>query len=219
VGDQVIAIGNPFGLDRSVTAGIVSAVQRRIEAPNQLSIEHVIQTDAALNHGNSGGPLLSAQGDVIGVNAQIETGGSASQGNVGIGFAIPVNTVRDVAAKLIKEGKVEHPVLGIEGKTLIPSIAHLFHLPAQNGVLVVSVRPGSGAARAGLRGATNQVTVEGESWPAGSDLIVTADGQRVPTIERLVDVIAAKQPGDKLRLGLVRGSARMNITVKLGRQT
>ena len=219
VGDQVIAIGNPFGLDRSVTAGIVSAVQRRIEAPNQLSIEHVIQTDAALNHGNSGGPLLDAQGDVIGVNAQIETGGSASQGNVGIGFAIPVNTVRDVAAKLIKEGKVEHPVLGIEGKTLIPSIAHLFHLPAQNGVLVVSVRPSSGAAKAGLHGATNQVTVEGESWPAGSDLIVTADGQRVPTIERLVDVIAAKQPGDKLRLGVVRGSARMNITVKLGRQT
>jgi putative serine protease PepD len=219
VGDQVIAIGNPFGLDRSVTAGIVSAVQRRIEAPNQLSIEHVIQTDAALNHGNSGGPLLDAQGEVIGVNAQIETGGSASQGNVGIGFAIPVNTVRDVAAKLIKDGKVEHPFLGIEGKTLVPSIARLFHLPAPNGVLVVSVRPGSGAAKAGLRAATHEVTVEGESWPAGGDLIVKADGQRVPTIERLVDVIAAKQPGDKLQLGIVRGSERVDITVKLGRQT
>ena len=138
VGDQVIAIGNPFGLDRSVTAGIVSAVQRRIEAPNQLSISHVIQTDAALNHGNSGGPLLNAQGQVIGVNAQIETGGQ-TQGNVGIGFAIPINTVRDVVAELIKHGKVEHPFLGIEGKTLQPNIARLFHLPVTSGVLVASV--------------------------------------------------------------------------------
>src|SRR6185295_9403706 len=156
VGDQVIAIGNPFGLDRSVTAGIVSAVQRRIEAPNQLSISHVIQTDAALNHGNSGGPLLNAQGQVIGVNAQIETGGQ-SQGNVGIGFAIPINTVRDVVGELIKQGKVEHPFLGIEGKTLQPNIARLFHLPVTSGVLVASVRPGSGAAKAGLKAATNQV--------------------------------------------------------------
>ena len=166
VGDQVIAIGNPFGLDRSVTSGIVSAVQRRIEAPNQLSISHVIQTDAALNHGNSGGPLLNAQGQVIGVNAQIETGGQ-SQGNVGIGFAIPVNTVRDVVAGLIQRGKVEHPFLGIEGKTLQPNIGRLFHLPVTSGVLVASVRPGSGAAKGGLKAATNQVTVEGESWPAG----------------------------------------------------
>ena len=112
-----------------------------------------------------------------------------------------------------------HPFLGIEGKTLVPSIAHLFHLPASTGVLVVSVRPGSGAAKAGLHGATNEVTVEGESWPTGGDLIVEADGQRVPTIDRLVDVIAAKRPGDELRLGIVRGSERMDITVKLGRQT
>jgi len=218
VGDQVIAIGNPFGLDRSVTAGIVSAVQRRIEAPNQLAIAHVIQTDAALNHGNSGGPLLNAQGQVIGVNAQIETGGQ-SQGNVGIGFAIPVNTVRDVAAELIKNGKVEHAFLGIEGKTLEPSIARLFHLPTSSGVLVAVVRPGSGAAKAGLKAATNQVTVEGESWPAGGDLIVKADGQPVRTIERLIDIIAAKQPGDRVNLEILRDSKRMNVTVKLGRQT
>jgi S1-C subfamily serine protease len=217
VGDQVIAIGNPFGLDRSVTAGIVSAVQRRIEAPNQLSIAHVIQTDAALNHGNSGGPLLNAEGQVVGVNAQIETGGQ-SQGNVGIGFAIPINTVRDVVAELIKNGKVEHAFLGIEGKTLEPSIARLFHLPATSGVLVAVVRPGSGAAKAGLKAATNQVTVEGESWPAGGDLIVKADGQPVSTIERLIDIISAKQPGDHVDLQIIRGSKRMNVNVKLGRQ-
>jgi S1-C subfamily serine protease len=217
VGDQVIAIGNPFGLDRSVTSGIVSAVQRRIEAPNQLSISHVIQTDAALNHGNSGGPLLNAQGQVIGVNAQIETGG-VSEGNVGIGFAIPINTVKDVVADLIKHGKVEHAFLGIEGKTLTPAIARLFHLPVSSGVLVGSVRPGSGAAQAGLKAATNEVTVEGESWPAGGDVIVKVDGQPIATIDRLIDVIAAKRPGDKIDVGIVRGTSRQTLTVKLGRQ-
>ncbi|MFL5968803.1 MAG: S1C family serine protease [Gaiellaceae bacterium] len=217
VGDQVIAIGNPFGLDRSVTAGIVSAVQRRIEAPNRLSISHVIQTDAALNHGNSGGPLLNAQGQVVGVNAQIETGG-VGEGNVGIGFAIPINTVKDVVAALLKNGKVEHPFLGIEGKTLTPSIARLFHLPVSSGVLVATVRKGSGAADAGLKPATNEVTVEGESWPAGGDVIVKVDGQSVPTVERLIELIASKQPGDKIQVEVVRGTERKNLTVKLGRQ-
>ncbi|TML94642.1 MAG: trypsin-like serine protease [Actinobacteria bacterium] len=217
VGDQVIAIGNPFGLDRSVTAGIVSAVQRRIEAPNNLSIAHVIQTDAALNHGNSGGPLLNAQGEVIGVNAQIETGGQ-TQGNVGIGFAIPINTVKAVVAELIKHGKVQHAFLGIEGKTLQPNIARLFHLPVTSGVLIASVRPNTGAAEAGLKAATNQITVEGESWPAGGDVIVKADGQPVPTIERLIDFISTKKPGDKIGLEVIRGASRVHLSVTLGRQ-
>jgi len=217
VGDQVIAIGNPFGLDRSVTAGIVSAVQRRIEAPNNLSIAHVIQTDAALNHGNSGGPLLNAQGEVIGVNAQIETGGQ-TQGNVGIGFAIPINTVKAVVAELIKHGKVQHAFLGIEGKTLQPNIARLFHLPVTSGVLIASVRPNTGAAEAGLKAATNQITVEGESWPAGGDVIVKADGQPVPTIERLIDFISTKKPGDKIGLEVIRGTSRVHLSVTLGRQ-
>jgi S1-C subfamily serine protease len=217
VGDQVIAIGNPFGLDRSVTSGIVSAVQRRIQAPNQLSISHVIQTDAALNHGNSGGPLLNAQGQVIGVNAQIETGGQ-SQGNVGIGFAIPINTIKKVAAELIRNGKVEHAFLGIEGKTLQPNIGRLFHLPVTSGVLVASVRPGTGAAKSGLKAGTNQVTVEGESWPAGGDVIVKVDGRPTPSVERLVDLIASKKPGDRIRLEVVRGTRRLHLNVKLGRQ-
>ena len=217
VGDQVIAIGNPFGLDRSVTAGIVSAVQRRIEAPNSLSISHVIQTDAALNHGNSGGPLLNAQGQVVGVNAQIETGG-VSDGNVGIGFAIPINTVKDVVAELIKHGKVEHAFLGIEGKTLTRPIARLFHLPVSSGVLVATVRKGSGADQAGLKPATNQVTVEGESWPAGGDVIVSVDGEPIDSVDRLVDVISAKKPGDKIDVEVVRGGSHKALTVKLGRQ-
>ena len=218
VGDQVIAIGNPFGLDRSVTAGIVSAVQRRIEAPNNLAISHVIQTDAALNHGNSGGPLLNAQGQVIGVNAQIETGG-VSQGNVGIGFAIPINTVRDVVSQLIRQGRVDHAFLGIEGKTLTPGIARLFHLPVKSGVLVWSVRNGSGAQHAGVKAATNEVTVAGESWPAGGDVIVQVEGQPTPTAERLMDVIASKHPGQRIEVEIVRGTSHKTLTVKLGRRS
>src|ERR671931_274242 len=217
VGDQVIAIGNPFGLDRSVTAGIVSAVQRRIEAPNNFSISHVIQTDAALNHGNSGGPLLNAQGDVIGVNAQIETGGT-SQGNVGIGFAIPINTVKTVVAELIKNGKVQHAQLGIQARDITPEIARLFHLPVTQGVLVASVKPNTGASKAGLKGATNEVTVAGESWPAGGDVIVKVDNVPVPTVDRLIDVIATKKPGDKIQLEIVRGTSRKTVSVTLGRQ-
>jgi S1-C subfamily serine protease len=217
VGDQVIAIGNPFGLDRSVTAGIVSAVQRRIEAPNNLSIAHVIQTDAALNHGNSGGPLLDAQGEVVGVNAQIETGG-VSQGNVGIGFAIPINTVKDVVAQLIKHGMVEHAFLGIEGKTLTPQIAHLFHLPVTTGVLVATVRPDTGAAQSGVKPATDEVTVQGESWPAGGDVIIKVDGEPIETVEQLIDVIASKKPGDKIEVEVVRRNSHKTLTVKLGRQ-
>ena len=161
--------------------------------------------------------MLDAQGDVIGVNAQIETGG-VSDGNVGIGFAIPINTVKDVVAQLIKRGKVEHPFLGIEGKTLTPQIAQLFHLPVKSGVLVAGVRKGTSAASAGLKPATKQVTVEGESWPAGGDVIVKVDSEPVPTVERLIDMIATKKPGDKIQLEIVRGTNRKTLSVTLGRQ-
>src|ERR671936_1238261 len=126
VGDSVVAIGNPFGYDRTVTAGIVSALQRVIQAPNSYSIDHVIQTDAALNKGNSGGPLLDAHGDVIGVNSQIQ---SETGGNIGIGFAVPINTVKTVAAEIIKTGHAEHAFLGIRVQAVTPQIARPFLLP------------------------------------------------------------------------------------------
>jgi S1-C subfamily serine protease len=217
VGDSVVAIGNPFGLDRSITAGIVSALQRPIQAPNGYTIDHVIQTDAALNHGNSGGPLLNAQDQVIGVNAQIQTGGT-SDGNVGIGFAIPINTVRTVVSQLIAHGKVEHPFLGISAQPIQPDIAQLFHLPVKAGLLVQSVTPGSGAAKAGLHAATNRVTVSGETWPLGGDIIVSIDGVPTTSIERLRDAVAAKQPGDTITLGILRNSKHKTMTVRLGRQ-
>src|SRR5439155_23290503 len=148
VGDSVVAIGNPFGLDRTVTAGIVSALQRPIQAPNGYTLDHVSQTDAALNHGNSGGPLLNAEGQVIGVNSQIQSG--SSDGNVGIGFAVPVNTIKTVVAQLIRTGKIEHAFLGIGARAITPDVARVFRLPVSSGLLVETVQPGSGAAKAGL---------------------------------------------------------------------
>ena len=217
VGDEVIAIGNPLGYDRSVTSGIVSAVGRSIQAPNQIStIGHAIQTDAALNHGNSGGPLLNADGQVIGVNAQIAP--SATGANIGIGFAIPINTVRDVAAGLIKHGKVEHSFLGIEVKAIDPQIAQVFHLPVQHGLMVAKVIAGTGAQKAGLRGGKTSVTVDGETWRAGGDIIVSADGHVVDSVDRLRDLIGEKQPGDSVKLGIYRGTKKTTVSVKLGRQ-
>jgi S1-C subfamily serine protease len=218
VGDAVVAIGNPFGLERSITAGIVSALQREIRAPNLYAIDHVIQTDAPINHGNSGGPLLNAQGQVIGVNAQIETGGTGEQGNVGIGFAIPIDTVKDVVAQLIKNGKVEHAFLGVGVNPINARIARLFRLPVRRGLLVERVESGSGADEAGLRGGTTEVVVAGESWQLGGDVIVRADGVRVDSPDRLRDVISGKRPGDTVELEIYRGEQEMTLKVKLGRQ-
>jgi S1-C subfamily serine protease len=217
VGDEVIAIGNPLGYDRSVTAGIVSALGRSIQAPNQVStIGHAIQTDAALNHGNSGGPLLNADGKVIGVNAQIAP--SSSGANIGIGFAIPINTVRNVAADLIKHGKVEHSFLGIEAKAIQPQIAKILHLPVQHGLMIARVIAGTGADKAGLVAGKTPVIVAGESWPAGGDIIVKADGHPVATIERLRDLVSAKKPGDSVTLDIDRNTTKLTVKVKLGRQ-
>jgi S1-C subfamily serine protease len=224
VGDEVVAIGNPFGLSRTVTAGIVSALQRQIVSPNQYTIDHVIQTDAAINHGNSGGPLIDTQGRVIGVNAQIDTGTSGGQGNVGIGFAVPSNTVQTVVGQILKTGFAEHPFLGIQPETITPLLARILRLPVSTGMLVASVDPGSGAARAGLRGGSRQVTVSGESYVVGGDVIARVDGQSVGSLAVLRDLVAARKPGDSLTLTVYRGAAgargwkRLAVHVKLGRQ-
>jgi S1-C subfamily serine protease len=217
VGDSVVAIGNPLGYDRSVTAGIVSAVQRAIAAPNQYPIDHVIQTDAPINQGNSGGPLIDSRGDVIGVNAQIATSGSSS-GNIGIGFAIPANTVRTVVGQLIENGHVEHASVGITAKPLTPEIARLFKMPADHGLLVDTVEPGSGAAAAGLRPKKQIVVVAGESWPIGGDLIVSADGVSLQSVDQLRNLVAGKHPGASISLVVYRGSDKLTLEVKLGRQ-
>jgi S1-C subfamily serine protease len=219
VGDPVVAIGNPFGLDRTVTAGIVSAIQRAITAPNGYTIDHVIQTDAAINHGNSGGPLLNGRGDVIGVNSQIETGdNSSSSGNVGVGFAIPSNTVKAVIAQLIRQGHIDRAFIGIGAVPITRDLARVFRLPVARGLLVQSVQPGSGASKAGLRPGTTQVVLAGESYNLGGDIVVTADGKPLAGLNTLRDLVAAKKPGDTIALVVYRNGKKTTLLVKLGRQ-
>ena len=186
VGETVYAIGNPFGLDRTMTAGIVSATGRDIQAPDGLTIPNAIQTDAAINHGNSGGPLLDSQGHVIGITSQIQ--GGTVDANVGVGFAVPSDTARSVSQQLIAHGKAEHPWIGARLQL------------ARNGVLVAAVVPGSPAAKAGLEG----------------DVIVAIDGKTVHTPADLADAVAAHKPGDVVRLEVIRGGAREVVSVTLG---
>ncbi len=218
VGDEVVAIGNPFGYERSMTAGIVSAIGRVLQAPNELAIDNAIQTDAPINPGNSGGPLLNALGQVIGVNTQIATG-SSSDRSVGVGFAIPVDTVRSVTAQIIRVGKVEHAFFGIETTPLTDDIARLFRLPAQarRGLVIDSVVPDSAADKAGLRAGTRTVIVGGESWRLGGDIIVAVEDTPVSTPERLRSIIARKRPGDEIEVEVYRADRRLTVTVKLGR--
>jgi S1-C subfamily serine protease len=215
VGDAVVAIGNPFGLERSVTAGIVSALQREITAPNGFAIDEVIQTDAAINHGNSGGPLLNADGQVIGVNAQIET---ETGGNVGIGFAIPINTVKEVVSQIIEEGKVEHAYMGIEMQTIDSDLTEQVRLPAESGVLVSRVVPGSPADDAGLRGGSRNVVVDGESYTLGGDIITEIDGEPVESAEEVRSVVSDKEPGDELEVEVRREDSTDTLTLTLGRR-
>jgi S1-C subfamily serine protease len=213
VGDPVYAIGNPFGLDRTMTAGIVSATGRDIQAPNHLTIPDAIQTDAPINHGNSGGPLLDGRGRVIGVNSQIE--GGTVDANVGVGFAISSNTARSVAQQLIAHGRVEHGWIGVEVQTIDPSVARVVRgLPAQ-GVVVARVVARSPAAKAGIRPASRQVTVDGMSTPLGGDVIVALDGAPIRTSSQLADGVARRKPGDQVTLTVVRGSHRRDVRLTL----
>jgi S1-C subfamily serine protease len=214
VGDTVYAIGNPFGYVRTLTSGIVSAVQRQIKAPNSLTIDNVIQTDASINHGNSGGPLLDAAGRVIGVTSQIYSENS-QQGNLGIGFAVPVNTVRNIAAQIISTGKVAHAYLGVSTASITKQLAKLYNLPSA-GLLVGQVDGNGPAKKAGLVGGTTDVVVGGESYQLGGDVIVTVDGAPVSAFEQLRDAIARKKPGDKIKLGTVRNGSAKSVTVTLG---
>jgi S1-C subfamily serine protease len=215
VGDPVVAIGNPFGLDRTVTSGIVSALQRQIQAPNGFSISHVIQTDAAINPGNSGGPLIDATGSVIGINSQIETGGS-SNGNVGIGFAIPINTAREVADEIEKNGKVEHAYLGINGGTITPALANAVNLPVSKGVLVAEVVKDGPADKAGLKGGSTEATIEGANFQLGGDIITEVNGEPINSMEEVIEAVDAAKPGDKMELTILRHGETKKIDVTLG---
>jgi S1-C subfamily serine protease len=206
VGDPTIAIGNPFGLDRTLTTGVVSALQRQIQAPNGFTINNVIQTDAAINPGNSGGPLLDAAGRVIGINSQIATGGNGD-GNVGIGFAVPIDTAKKILPQLEK-GNVERGYLGITGRSVKPTD----NLAVKQGVLVQGVQPGSGADKAGVQGA--QASPDGTA--SGGDVITKVNGKAVSGIGQLRQAMAGKKPGDKVTLTVLHGGQTKDVTVTLG---
>jgi len=214
VGDPVVAIGNPFGLDRTVTAGIVSALQRQIQAPNGFSISHVIQTDAAINPGNSGGPLIDSSGRVIGINSQIQTGGG--NGNVGIGFAVPIDTAKDVVEQIEEHGEVKHAYIGITGGSLTPAIAKALKLPVSKGVLVNEVVKGGPADKAGIEGGDTEATIEGVQVNLGGDIITELNGEAIASMEEVIDAVNAAQPGDRMEFTLLRGdNETKHVTVTL----
>ena len=210
VGDWAIAIGNPFGLGGSMTLGIISALGRTIPSGvAQFSIPQAIQTDAAINPGNSGGPLLNLDGEVIGVNAQIRTGGANA--NTGVGFAIPANVVRHVVPSLIANGSFQWPYLGIGGTDLNLLLARANNLDIQQGAYITSVEADGPAGVAGLRGAPSlsQPTV-------GGDIVTQVDGQPIATFDDLLNYIAFKNPGDQITLTVLRDGQQQQITVTLG---
>jgi S1-C subfamily serine protease len=212
VGDPTIAIGNPFGLERTLTTGVVSALQRRITAPNNFTIDHVIQTDAAINPGNSGGPLIDATGRVIGINSQIQTGGSGN-GNVGIGFAVPIDTAKRLLPEL-KQGNVERAYLGLSSLTITKALDAL-NLPASKGVLVETVQPGSPAAKAGIHDGNVTAQLEGGEIQIGGDIIVALDGKPITTSDQLATLVGSKKPGDKIQITVLRDGKRKTLTAKL----
>ena len=211
VGDPVIAIGNPFGYSRTVTTGIVSALQRQISAPNNFQIDDVIQTDASINPGNSGGPLIGARGEVIGINSQIATGGA--NGSVGIGFAVPVNTAKKIVPQLKENGKVDRAYLGVTTTTVTEQLAEDLNLSVEEGALVQDVVEGGPAEEAGLRAGKTEV---GQGLRVGGDIIVEVDGQPIARNSDVADAILDNKPGDEITLEFFRGDDRETVRVKLG---
>ncbi|MEE9538339.1 MAG: trypsin-like peptidase domain-containing protein, partial [candidate division NC10 bacterium] len=214
VGQMAIAIGNPFGLDRTVTSGVVSSLDRTLRADNGREIRGVIQTDAAINPGNSGGPLLNSRGEVIGINTAIF---SPSGGSVGIGFAIPINKVKRIVPQLITKGRVSHPWLGISGLTLTPEISRTLSLPVKQGVLVVRVTRRSPAARAGIRGGKRRIRIGNTILRVGGDVLVGVDGQEIKSMRGLIAYFDdQKRVGQTVELEILRDGLRIMITATLG---
>jgi S1-C subfamily serine protease len=214
VGEQVAAIGNPFGLSGSMTSGIVSQIGRLLPSQDTgFSIPNVIQTDAAINPGNSGGPLLNMAGKVMGINTAIQSGTGQS---AGIGFAVPSNTILKVVPVLIEEGKYSHPWIGISGKDIDPELAKVRDLDQSKGFLIVTVVPGSPAEIAGLKGVSEIKIIGDKEYPADGDIIVSVDGKEVRKIsDILIHLQEEKSVGDEMILGILRDGEIMHIILAL----
>jgi S1-C subfamily serine protease len=210
VGDPLIAIGNPLGQDRTVTTGIVSALKRTIEAPSTDPISNVIQTDAAINSGNSGGPLFDDQGRVVGINSQIQT---RSGGSDGIGFAVPIDAVRPVAEAIIETGEPQHAWLGIRGQPLTPALAERLGLGERGGVAVVEVVEGSPADDAGMVASTSGPDAV---VPEGADVIVEVAGRPVEDMADVTQAVSGRRVGERLAITVLRDGREVERSVTLG---
>jgi len=214
VGEQVAAIGNPFGLSGSMTSGIVSQLGRLLYSQdNGFSIPDVIQTDAAINPGNSGGPLLNMKGEVIGINTAIR---SSTGEFTGVGFAVPSNTIKKIVPSLIEEGKYHHPWMGITGIDIDPDLAKIRELGNAKGFLIVTVIDGHPADDAGLQGVSKTVEIDGKEYPIDGDIIISVDGKEVRKInDLLVHLQREKSVGDEMILGVLRDGDLMHLTLTL----
>jgi S1-C subfamily serine protease len=213
VGQMVYAIGNPFGLNSTLTTGVISSLGRTLKAQNGRLMENIIQTDAAINPGNSGGPLLNSAGQLIGINTAIF---SPSGSNAGIGFAIPINSARRIAEDLIHVGHVIRPFLGIEiGLEINPHVAEALHLPVKQGLMVARVIKGGPAEKAGLHGSGRILAVGNREIPIGGDILLSYDGQPATSAERFMNYVETKRPGEVLHLGINRNGQSVTVNVKL----
>src|SRR4030066_1876770 len=216
VGQTVVAIGNPFGLEGTLTRGIISALGRTIPALTIFSIPQAIQTDAAINPGNSGGPLLNLNGEVIGVNAQIETSGT-SDSNLGVGFAIPVSIIQRVVPALIDTGKYDWPWLGVSGYTIYPALVRAMNLPVEQGAYVSTLTEGGPALAAGLIGTSETITQDGRSVEIGGDVITAIDGQAVKTFDDMLVYLSLQTfPGQEVTLTILRHGEYQDVKLELG---
>ena len=218
VGQKVLAIGNPFGLDRTMTTGIISALGRSIQAPNGRIIDDIIQTDASINHGNSGGPLLNNQGQIIGINTAIFSPNDT--GNYGIGFAIPADTVRRIADELVRLGYIRHAYLGVDPRGLIPladirGLADALDVNTEGGLLVINVPPNGPLAEAGIREANRRVRVGNVVLPAGGDVILAIQGKNVNSFVELATEVDRYKPGERITVTVLRGNRKIDLQVTL----
>ncbi|MBN1836330.1 MAG: trypsin-like peptidase domain-containing protein [Spirochaetales bacterium] len=212
VGQKVLAIGNPFALDRTLTTGIVSGLGRPVRSDSGIVIREMIQTDASINPGNSGGPLLNARGEMIGINTMIY---SPSGGSVGIGFAVPVDTARRVLPDLLRFGKVQRGWIDIVPVQLFPALVRYGNLPVAEGILVSEVASGSSAEKAGLRGGDQPVRYGRSTFRIGGDIIVEVDRSPVATFADLLGALEDNKPGETVSVRVVRGRRQLELSVKL----
>jgi S1-C subfamily serine protease len=215
VGEQVAAIGSPFGEQLSLSTGVISATDRAVQSLTQFQIEGAIQTDASINPGNSGGPLLEEDARVVGINQQIETN---SGSNDGVGFAVPITAIKRSVAQLREKGHAEYAYIGVSSQPIYPQLAQKLGLDTEFGALVAQVVPGGPAAKAGLRGATGTIRFQAAEYETGGDVIVEVDGHKVIEPDDLARLISLKLPGETVKLTILREGKRKEVDVTLGKR-